>query len=260
VGEVGAPEQHVALPGPEEPALERARLELGQQPLVVAPLLVEPVALAVPVAHAVEGVLVQAVAPRVVDELAGALLDVLERDPGGDHLERRRDHDVGGVLVDRLLAAALEGEALEEERLTVEHELEEAADRGRQGDLARGARVDVEVHQLGVLPAQLGRECERAPVELDALARVARAPQLFHLAVQALDELGSNGSREDREAVAHPPAQRVHLAGGQGPRRAAPLEVPFCVQAVGPEPAVAAVEAGALPALLQLAPGTVEHG
>src|SRR5258705_13690114 len=84
-------------------------------------------------ATAAENVLGQAVAAVVVLKFPGSLSYVLKRDPGRGELHRSVVHDdVGRVLVNVLLRALLEREALEEERLVVEDRYQEVRDRRRE--------------------------------------------------------------------------------------------------------------------------------
>src|SRR5262249_27895061 len=143
VSQVCRPDQDVALAREEARRRELTLLGATAQVFVVRAEL--RVSRRLPLVAAVEEELREAVRALVVLELAAPGCHVLECDPARHQLHRRADAYEGGVLVHRLLGAAVEGQALVREGRPIEDQLEEALDRGSEDHTPRRLQVLVDV-------------------------------------------------------------------------------------------------------------------
>src|SRR5262249_4831777 len=114
VHQTGRPEQNVTLPWEEslqsQPRLFGARMQRCGELLRLRVIVRHPEMIAS------EQEVRQGVAAHVILQLARPGLDIFQRDPRSDKLQRRIDANERGVLVNPLLRAVIKTERLESER------------------------------------------------------------------------------------------------------------------------------------------------
>ena len=161
----------------------------------------------------------------------------------------------------RVAAPALERQALEQEQVALEDQLEERADRGGEGRFARLLQVDGDVQELVALLSELGGGNVVGASQLDPVLRIELGPDPLDLGLDGVHRLGGDRSRQDQVAVLHPALEVRMLLGGEASLGEPPVHPLARVQPVGPQPAEAAVVARPLPAQGELVEDPAEdHG
>ena len=187
------------------------------------------------------------VTSSVVNEFAGARLDVFQRDPRRRQFEGRRADDVGGILMDLLLRAVGEVKILKSERIAPKDEAKKPDGCIVEYCAAGGRGIDVKIDAAEILSlARLLRRIRVAHLVAthDVVAVMSRDG--FDILERVVDGLIRHGAAKDDVSVLDEAEKPFMLLLADGSLRKLFSSDLLGIKAIRPQPAESAVIAFSL--------------